>query len=569
MKLTNPWVGYLTRSYQQIKKKLLERLVEKTPEITDHSESNPLIILLSMFAGLTEMLNYYIDNMAREAFLESAREYESVVKLGKQIDYRIKPALSASADIKFSFLDGDDELVELAEPFTIPAGIIVKTSNGVKFTTVEQIEVAAGESSVIVPTKQFTLVEGSILGETSNLANQTYSLPTNYADGNMQITINDIAWEERNTLALSAATDKHYVVTVNSSKIPYIQFGDGVYGAIPPSGFDVIADYRITQGKIGNDLLEETITILESELTPPDGVTTISVTNKIKPNGGSDLETIEQIRFRAPLSLRTLDTAKTYQDFKDLGILAPGVSKVELKFDIKRGITIYIVPEGGGIASNSLIESTEEYFDEVRLVGTKKSVQAAGVDKVVCLIEAQAKFRKDPVQAAADIVTAFKDHFSQENQDINKSVRISDLIALIDNLEKIDFLSSFNFYINPYARPLTPNENQLDWDRETLTGSTTKTIWRLRYLGSDEFRVIKNNTEIGTATTSEEFSDGSTFKFTINSSAGLASGDKWQFVVYPYNRDMVIEDFTIPEYDVANSNIQVTANNSITKNKVI
>ncbi len=78
MALDNPWVGYITRSYQQIKDSLLSRMVTNNPEITDHSESNILVIIIGMFAGIAEMLGYYIDNMAREAFIATARKFTSM-----------------------------------------------------------------------------------------------------------------------------------------------------------------------------------------------------------------------------------------------------------------------------------------------------------------------------------------------------------------------------------------------------------------------------------------------------------------------------------------------------------
>ena len=51
MKLTQNWVGYLDRSYEQIKRSCLKRLGTIAPEISDHSESNPFIIILPMFSG--------------------------------------------------------------------------------------------------------------------------------------------------------------------------------------------------------------------------------------------------------------------------------------------------------------------------------------------------------------------------------------------------------------------------------------------------------------------------------------------------------------------------------------
>ena len=129
MALKNQWVGYISRGYEQIKKSLLSRLGETNPEITDHSESNILVIIIDMFSGIGEQLNYYIDNMARESFISTARRYSSIVKLTRLIDYRIKAAIPASVDLTISLptepifkLQGQDE-------FFIPAGTKFSTNN--------------------------------------------------------------------------------------------------------------------------------------------------------------------------------------------------------------------------------------------------------------------------------------------------------------------------------------------------------------------------------------------------------------------------------------------------------
>ena len=86
MGITNKWLNPYQRSYQQIKAKLIEGLTnikDKNGDIliTDYSEGNILIIILSLFAAIAEVLHYYIDNVARETFLPTARKYDSLLQL--------------------------------------------------------------------------------------------------------------------------------------------------------------------------------------------------------------------------------------------------------------------------------------------------------------------------------------------------------------------------------------------------------------------------------------------------------------------------------------------------------
>ena len=77
MKLTNPWLGYQDRSYQQIKASVTAKMAINAPEITDYSEGNILMKLIGIFAAIGKVLNVYVDNMAREVFLSSCRKYIS------------------------------------------------------------------------------------------------------------------------------------------------------------------------------------------------------------------------------------------------------------------------------------------------------------------------------------------------------------------------------------------------------------------------------------------------------------------------------------------------------------
>lgn len=73
--LMNIWVSYLDRSYQQIKDRVLVKMASRVPEITDRTETNIFVRMISIWAGFVEQLNYYIDNWGRESFVSTARLY--------------------------------------------------------------------------------------------------------------------------------------------------------------------------------------------------------------------------------------------------------------------------------------------------------------------------------------------------------------------------------------------------------------------------------------------------------------------------------------------------------------
>ncbi len=99
-----------------------------------------------------------------------------------------------------------------------------------------------------------------------------------------------------------------------------LSFGDGVNGMIPVAGTRIIATgYRVGGGILGN-VSAGTISKLKTALPQVE-----SVTNQRSAAAGSDAETLDQVKLRAPQLLRSRDRAVASEDFADLALRTPGV----------------------------------------------------------------------------------------------------------------------------------------------------------------------------------------------------------------------------------------------------
>ena len=58
MSTNNPWLTPYQRSFDSIKAKLKTSLNKNVPEITDFSEGNIFIIIISIFSAIAEVLHY-------------------------------------------------------------------------------------------------------------------------------------------------------------------------------------------------------------------------------------------------------------------------------------------------------------------------------------------------------------------------------------------------------------------------------------------------------------------------------------------------------------------------------
>ena len=558
MIVKNPWVGYLERSYATIKASVLDKLKTIAPEITDYSESNILVVIVSIFAGIAEMLNYYIDAMARELFIATARKWDSVVKLTTLINYRIKSSISASVDLEFMAVDGNGAPVSLLQgnSITIPANTPVTNSQGVTFLTSRVAYISEGLYRVLVPSRQQVIIPKFTKTTSNGAANQSIALPVGYDDGTLYVEVGGVTWTYKEHLGHSKSIDTHYCVIVKEDGIPYCTFGDGVNGKVPTNGATIAWAYRTTSGTKGN-LLQNTITTLGTSLTIPTqspAISSVVVTNPEDSTGGLPVEDIERIRQAAPLSLRTLDRAVSYQDFIDIAKLAPSVNKAIVQFNCGKMVVIYVAPTGGGIASSNLLQGVEDYVNPRKIIGLTIDALAAGETFIGLDIVATAKFRVNTNLCYTDIKNAFVDNYSADNSDINMPIRISDIISLIDNLEKVDFLELVRIWAVPYPRPYN-HERQLDWVLTVLDGASVPVTYRVIY-STNAFRVFIGGTILTLTSNDTSYTNLSTgivytyenmFSIKFNSiPTGAQNGDRWDFVVNPVNQDILLTDFTMP-----------------------
>ena len=575
MAFRNTWVTYLDRSVKTIKASIISRMEIIVPEITDLSDSNIFIVISELFAGLVEQLNYYLDIIARELYITTARRYSSLLKITKLIDYAVKAKIGATVDLKITLVDAQGDPVAATSDYALASGIIVENSAGIQFITQAKATIFIGSTNVVVGARQAVHVTNDNLGTTTSAADQTYQLDDDYQHNTMQITINSLTWTLQTTLGLSGPQDRHFIIRVNENKEAWVIFGDDTHGAIPPTGNIIYGTYHTCSGANGN-VEEATLTVFNAatEPTPPAEANAITVSNPLRAAGGLNEEGIEEIRKRAPLSLRTLDRAVTQQDYKDLALLVDGVGKVETDFnDALKAIDIYIAPEEGGTASSQLKTDVETYFITRKMISTYVTAIAAGETVLIMGIEVTAKFRRDATETESDIVTALIEEFGFNNSDVNRKIRRSDIIALIDNLDKVDYLSLPILTTIPYPRISSgSNELSANWYVEVMSTSVETVTWRLQVITSTEARLYRqgptgDETYDGTVAisasdpgdTTHTSQDG-TLKLAIYPQT-FSVDDEWAFKTYAYNEDIVFDDNTIPTIATAQLDITVTEQN--------
>lgn len=534
--LTNPWVKYFTRSYTQIKEQILTNMQTRVPEITDHTESNLFVKIVSMFAGIAEMLAYYIDNAARESFITTCRRYVSAIKIARLMDYQVHGKLPASVNVTFVVSASAPSLI------TIPIGTEIKTQDNIRYFTTELGEINIGQTECTVAAIQQVNVVNALLGTSTGAEAQEFKVSADCAHGSIVAKVNSLAWAGQSTFGFSTNTDSHFVATVDKDKNVIIIFGDGMSGAIPASGATITADYRVTAGAAGN-VDVSAINIIVSTLTLPGGLTA-TVTNRDRASGGSDVESLSKIKKRIPLAARTMYRAVSPQDYIDVTELCPGVAKAGHVYACGKFVDIYIVPDGGGIASSPLLATCQDWMDLRKMITTRVRVFPAGEVhlKLVVDITALPNYSNTTVHDAVEL--ALTQFLSFQYQDIRGQVQLSDIYQVIEGVEGVQYSNITVMTTQPYARPLDSGVPVLNWTRATLPASNSTVKWRLVFLSNTSFQLFKNNSfagvfNVGSLVTQTELT------FTVGSGSYVIN-DSYEFVTYPYFGTVVLQEPSLP-----------------------
>lgn len=570
MGITNKWLNPYQRSYQQIKAKLVESLMGlKDPQgqklITDYSEGNILIIILSLFAAIAEVLHYYVDNMARETFLSTARRYDSVVKHGALVDYHARAAIAATVDVILSrSITGNS----IGAKLTIPHGTLFTDSSGNSWLSARDVIWYSNVTTCKVPIIQHERYTASALnnmviptGDRVILNLGTLPNGKYYEQGSMSLQIGGETWVLVDTFAKSKPTDKHFMVSVDEALNPYIMFGDGTFGKKPAAGAKITnVVFYLTNGTQGN-VKSNTITSVPSVISS--SITDATVSNAYDAGGGSNYENFTMLKEHIPLSVKTLGVAITKEDFESLAMLVDGVNKAKADYECGRKLTIYISPDGGAVASSELINRVYNLLSQRAPMTTWLKVKSAGKVQIILEMDVTGKKSYKTAEIQTQILTALYNAYSPEQAQIGGSVRVSDIYALIDNLSTVDYLHLTKFYIKPWPTTIYGNK-ELNLGQFKLNKAKGSMTYYITFNSSTTFTVrsVSNGYvttgSVGSSIQIIDKANGFNFSLDIQNNS-YQSGYRYSITVSEPNHDYEDPGFNLPVFENA-SQLTLTVN---------
>jgi hypothetical protein len=207
------------------------------------------------------------------------------------------------------------------------------------------------------------------------------------------------AWQPRRDLLNSDDEAPHFVVESEHDGGAKLRFGDDHHGKRPESTTKFMATYRIGNGLAGNVGAEALAHVVTEDAS------LTGVRNPLAARGGSEPETAEQIRRRAPQAFRTQERAVTPEDYASRTQTYPGVQRAAAarRWTGSWHTQFITVDRTGGEPMNNLFElALVEHVEPYRMAGHDLEFNdplyvSLEIDITVCV--ASGYFRSD-VRAA-------------------------------------------------------------------------------------------------------------------------------------------------------------------------
>ena len=426
---------YINKDYDAIRQELVARIPQLTDRWTDFNESDLGIVLLELFAGIGDLLAYYLDAQAAECYLPTARRRQSIIDLCALVNYRLHGPVAATTRVR----------VTLGQPagrdLTIPAGTVCQAQGAsapIPFETVTDLVITAGLADGEVNARQGERRTDSFTGSGQTFQRCVLTNP-GVAHGTVLVTVNGEAWQEVEHFAESTPVDRHVRVDLDGLEQTVITFGDGKYGAMPSAGSAMAITYLTTLGPDGN-LAPHLITALPNQIEVNGQPVAVTVDNPIPATGGAEAEAHEHARLLAPAVLRSTWKAVTKADYQALCMAFPGVAKAQvLDLNDDHALRMYtvrvvIAPEGGGAPSPQLKADLRAFLETRRMVTIdiyidEPSYRPVPVSAILYIYPDQ---DADQVRQRASLVLT--DRFAFAQQTFGRAVYTSDLIAVLDGV---------------------------------------------------------------------------------------------------------------------------------------
>ncbi len=332
------------RGFNELVAEARRQIARSCPAWTDLSAGDPGVVLLEVFAHLTETMIYRLNRLPEKAYVEFLRI----------IGVQLQPPAAASVNLRFSLSRAPAHAVEIRRGTRVTTARSNGGTEPPTFITAETATVERGATEVEVLAHHCDLVEAELAGTGTGLPGLSViasrpPLIARTGDGlDLVVGVETAAgeidartpavqhdgkayriWREVENFTNVGTDEFVYVadrLTGTITFAPALRV-EGENGAldempralaeVPASGRAIRLWYRRGGGVQGN-VAANTLTTLK------DAIPGVEVTNPKPATGGRSAETLENALLRGPQALHSLQRAVTARDFELVAVRSSG-----------------------------------------------------------------------------------------------------------------------------------------------------------------------------------------------------------------------------------------------------
>ena len=334
-----PFTKFTDLDFDQIKESIRSYLRANSDFSGFDFEGSNFSVLIDTLAYITYITAFNSNMVVNESFLDSATLRENVVSLARNIGYVPKSRTAAKASVTFTInvrntttptlvlkrgltcvgnTNDTSYTFSILEDIQLPTTVTDITLNGVptaqRTATFENIEVSQGiylEKQFVVDSSldQRFILDNSFI-DTSTI--KVYVKKEN--DSGLGIEYNQID----NITDVTGSSYIYLIQEIQDEKYQLL-FGDGLIGRKLETGEIITVNYLVTDGKEGNGATNFSFSgrIVDSDGNPV-SPQPFTVTTTRSSQNGSEIETIDSIKYFAPRIYSSQNRAVTARDYETI-----------------------------------------------------------------------------------------------------------------------------------------------------------------------------------------------------------------------------------------------------------
>jgi len=474
-----PFTQFTNLDFDQIKTSIKDYL-RANSDFTDFDfEGSNFSVLIDTLAYNTYISAFNTNLLANEVFLDSATLRENVVSLARNIGYVPRSRKCSKAVVSFEIQTNSDTPTLTLKPELVCVG----TTNDSSYIFSIPEEITAPVKNNKASFSNITIYQGRYLRSTFivNMSlDQRFILPNSFIDTS---TINvyvkspsDVGLGKKyslvdNIITIDENSEIFLIQEVKDEKYE-ILFGDNRFGKKLENGSIITVDYIVTDGREGNGASSFSFagSIIDSNdnFIAPSNTITISTVEPAK--NGSDIETIDSVKYFAPRLYSSQYRAVTAADYEAIikTLIYPNAEVVtviggeELNPPEFGSITISIKPKNGLYISE---------FDKTNILTKLKNYSITGINqKIVDIrvlyveLDSSIYYNSSRSQGPEVVKTKVINSLNKYSNslDLNKfggRFKYSKLLTVIDdsdvsitsNITKITIRRNLNVLLNQFA----------------------------------------------------------------------------------------------------------------------